>query len=72
MHCILDCSLYPCADPESIVRGGPTLTGFFRGVFKVDDLNTTISGPSLARQQNAIKMAFRWRAYDDPTLKSGL
>ena len=38
----------------------------------VDDQNTTISGPSSARQQNAIKMAIRWRAYDGPTLNAGL
>ena len=39
-----------CADPESFVRGGPTLTTFF---FKFDegrkDPNTTISRPSSAR-----------------------
>ena len=34
--------------------------------------NTTISGPSLACQRNAIKMAFRWRADDGPTLNAGL
>ena len=28
--------------------------------------NTTISGPSSARQQNAILMAFRWRGDDGP------
>ena len=56
-----------CADPESIVRGGPTLTRFFF-FFLVDegreDPNTTISGPSLAGQGNAIKMGFHWRADD--------
>ena len=36
------------------------------------DPNTTISGQSSPRQQNAIKMAFRWRADDGPTLNSGL
>ena len=61
-----------CADPESFVRGGPTLTGFFL----VDegggeDPSTTISGPSSARQRNAIYMAFRWRADDNPTLNAG-
>ena len=44
-----------CVDPESYVRGGPTLTLTF---FLVDegreDQNTTIGGPSLARQRNAI------------------
>ena len=29
-------------------------------------------GPSSARQRNAINMAFRWRANDDPTLNAGL
>ena len=42
----------PCVDPESYVRGGPTLT------FLVDegreDQNTTIGGPSSDRQRNAI------------------
>ena len=33
---------------------------------------TTIIGPSLARQQNAISMAFHWRADDGPTLNAGL
>ena len=37
-----------------------------------EDPNSTISGPSLARQRNAIKMAFRWRADDGPTLNAGL
>ena len=32
----------------------------------------TISGPSTTRQRNAIKMAFRWRADDGPTLNAGL
>ena len=56
----------PCADPESYVRGGPTLT------FLVDegreDQNTTIEGPSSARQRNT----FRWRADNGPTLNAGL
>ena len=42
-----------CADPDSFVRGGPTLT-----IVLVDegreDPNTSISGPSSARQRNAI------------------
>ena len=36
------------------------------------DSNTTISGQSSARQQNAIYMAFRLRADDGPTLNAGL
>ena len=66
------------ADPESFVMiGGPTLTTFFFCfvavfvVFFVDegieDPNTTISGPSSARQRNAIEMALRWCADDGPT-----
>ena len=38
-----------------------------------EDPNTTIiSGPSLARQRNAIYMAFRWCADDGATLNAGL
>ena len=52
------CLLFPCADPESFVRGGPTLTGFFLFFFLVDegreDPNTTISEPSSSCQQNGI------------------
>ena len=65
-------TLFTCADPESFVRGGPTLTCFFLFfvvlffflgggfVFFVlfdewrKDPDTTISGPSSARQQNVI------------------
>ena len=42
---------------------------FYEGI---EDPNTTISGPLLARQRNAISMAFRWRADDGPTLNAGL
>ena len=48
------------ADPERFVRGGPTLTTLF--VFLVDewreDPKTTLSGPSSACQQKAIKCRF--------------
>ena len=37
-----------------------------------EDQNSTKSGPSSAHQGNAIKMAFRWRADDGPTLNAGL
>ena len=37
-----------------------------------DDPNTTKSGPSSARQRNAILMTFRWRPDDGITLNSGL
>ena len=36
-----------------------------------EDPNANISGPSSARQRNAILMAFRWRADDGLTLNSG-
>ena len=50
-----------CADPESFVRGSPTLTTFFFFLFFFvffKDPSTTISGPSSARQRNAIKWRF--------------
>ena len=62
----------PCADPESFVRRGSTLTFLF--VFFVEgmeDRNATKSGPSSARQRNAIEMAFRWRADNGPPLNAG-
>ena len=44
-----------------------------RKFFFVDEgRDTTISGPSSARQRNAILMAFRWRANDGQTLNAGL
>ena len=51
-----------CANSESFVRGGPTLTFLFCFVFLIDqgskDENITKSWPLLARQQNAIKWRF--------------
>ena len=38
----------------------------------IEDPNTAINGPSSARQQNAISMAFRWRADAGTTLNAGL
>ena len=35
----------PCADPESFVRGGPSLTKFLSLHEGREDLNTTISEP---------------------------
>ena len=65
-----------CTDPEGFVRGGSNFDVFFFVFFKFDegrkDQNTTISGPPLARQQNTILMAFRWRANDGHTLNAGL
>ena len=37
-----------------------------------EDRNATKSGPSSVRQQNAIEMAFRWRADNGPPLNAGL
>ena len=50
----------------------PNSDGFF--VEGKDYPNSTESGPLLARQQNAIQMAFRWleQANDGPTLNAGL
>ena len=48
-----------CADPESFVRGGPTLkTILFYFYEGREDPSTTICGQSLARQRNAIKWRF--------------
>ena len=59
---------------KSFVRVGPALTAFLCFVLLVDegreDPNTTKSGLFSARQRNAIKMAFRWRADDGPTLNA--
>ena len=55
---------YPCADPESFVRGeeggGATLTKFGFVLFDEgrDDPNITKSGPLSARQRNAIKVGY--------------
>ena len=55
------CTKYElCADPESFVRGGPTLTTFL-----VDEGRGS-------KDQNTTKMAFRWRANDGLTLNDGL
>ena len=63
----------PCADPESFVRGGPTLTTFFFNLMGWrEDRNATTSGPSSARHRNANEMTFRWHADNGPTLNAGL
>ena len=56
-----------CADPERFVRGGPTLTSCLVDEGR-EDPNTTLSGPSSARQQIDIK----WRIAGGPTLNAGL
>ena len=51
------CDKTACAEPETLARGGPTLTTFFLSFFfdeGKEDTNSTKSGPSTARQQNAI------------------
>ena len=46
---------YVAHEKQSFVRGGPTLTTFFDIVDEGrEDPNTTKSGPSSARQQNAM------------------
>ena len=60
-----------CAVQESFVRGGPIQTIFLVDEMK-EDQNTTNSGQPLARQRNAIEMAFRWARDDGPTLNAGL
>ena len=64
-------SMLACADPDFFQRGSN-----FDYVFLVDerreDPNTTKSGPSSARQRNAIYMVFRWRADGGPTVNAGL
>ena len=49
-----------CAEPESFVRGGQTVTLFFLVAEGREDPNATK------------KLAFRWRADIDPTLNAGL
>ena len=65
-------SVTACADADNFVKGGPTLTILFSVDEGNETPNTTISGPSSARQRNAILMAFRWHADDGPTLNVGL
>ena len=49
-------------------RGPNLITVFFLVDEGIYDLNAAINGPLSARQRNAIKMAFRWRADVCPTL----
>ena len=43
-----------CADPESFVRGGSNFDVVFLVDEGIEDPHTTMSGPSSARQRNAI------------------
>ena len=61
-----------CADPESFVRGGQNFIFFFLVDNVIEDPNVTINGTSSAGQRHAIKMAFRQRADDGPTLNPEL
>ena len=49
-----ECIHTSCADPESFLRGGPTLTFFLVYDEGRVDPSTTIRVPLLARQRNAI------------------
>ena len=68
-----------CGDPESLVRGGTTLTKLFFCFLMRGELigggradpNTALGGPSSARQQNAIETAFCSRADVGPTSNAG-
>ena len=63
-------SLYgTCTDPESCVRGGPTLKRFFK---RSEAPKITKSGQLSANHRNAIEMAFCWRADNGPPLNADL
>ena len=57
-----------CADLENFV-GGPTLTTCFLIDEERKVPNTTRSEPTSVRQQNAIQVAFRWRADDGSNIE---
>ena len=59
----------PCTDPESFFQNGSKFELCFFIVFLVDEM---IQIPIKEGQRNAIKMAFRWRANNDPALNAGL
>ena len=64
---------YPeCKELDMKVHSYPVRLAIFLVDEELEDPNTTKSGPSLPYQRNAIHMAFRWRADDGPTLKTGL
>ena len=71
-HILVMAAHLPCADPESFVRGGPTLTTFFFLVNEGrDDPNTTINGHHRPASETPF-LAFCWRADDGPTLNACL
>ena len=55
---------------QKILSEGVQLLRFFLVDESWEDPNTTLCGPSSARQRNAILMAFRWRADGGPTLNA--
>ena len=68
----------PRADPDTFVRGGPTLKTFllyylfYLKMMSGDDLDTTKVGHRLPASETPFNlMAFRWRADVDPTLNAG-
>ena len=66
---LLNGGRWTCANPESFVRGGPTLTFFFFFVFFLSLMRVgRIQIPLLAGHQ----MAFRWRADDGTKLNARL
>ena len=60
-----------CADPESFFKGAPTLSTFFLLVDEgKGDPNTNVSGPSSARQQNAVKIVVLGSSLPSSTKKT--
>ena len=77
IHSDQRCFVLTMRGSRKFVRGGPTSITFFSLFFQFaffqfeqGDPNTTISGASSVRQQNAIEMAFRWRANGGQTLNA--
>ena len=58
-----------CADPESFVRGGPTLTAFFFSFFFSLMRGGRTQIPLLAGHQRRFA---DWRVDDGPTMNAGL
>ena len=66
-----------CADPESFVRGGPTLTTFCLSLKRREKNPNTviyiyINGPSSARQRNANKWRFAGGQIPRPNIECWL
>ena len=54
---------------RTFCQRGSNFDGFYEGR---EDPNSNISGLTSIREQNAIQMAFRWRAEDGQILNAGL